>query len=1016
MATAKLELLADSRQIRTADRDLERINKTGRGTELTISKLGLAFTALGGAAAIGFAINSVRQFETALLGVAKTTGLAGQELNDFAQGISAISLRIPVSTAELLELAQAAGQMGVTGSENLEKFSVTVAKLGRASDLAGAEAATALARILNVTGENIESIDTLASVIVSLGNNVAATESEIARMTTEVARATSVFGVSSSEAAGLAAAMTSIGIRAELGGSSVGRAMQEITSAVQEGGERLDKFANTLGLNGERLAEAFEQDKLAAFQMFLAAVGELGLDAGNALESVGLGGQEIAKTIVPLSGNIDILTRTLGLASDEVENATALDKEFEATLSSLDSQIQISRNAVAQFGKEFGSELTPSITASLKAFNEWAAEGDNLAEAADTLISAGTLVATVFGARLVGALAASAKEKITNVTANVKLLKSEASLASSAQARAIQEQAAAKRSLAMASNDALRAGAITRLAIANGKVTATTNAATIATERYAASATAAGIATRGLAAAKALVGGPAGVAILAAGAIYQFSQRNRESLTEVESHTERVARLREELGLLADQQGRNAKEELENIQETSRARGNEIRDRLREIQEQRGIANEILQEVLSGDESRLDEMPDVARLARESTELRGELSDLDRAYADAARALQAYKKELKEAEERSNSTGESASVMSDQYQKVAQSLEDQIYQLQEEAGQLGENAASYDLMIAARQAGVELGSEEAEQLADLIARRDRLNASIREGAEAERDKARAKRESQEFRREQEETRTEFGGLQGELDIENSDDPQAARLEAQLNERLALIDEYRLTKEANQEAADAAELAAFSALEAEKTRIEQAEQETRKRDQLQQLDSTAQFFGQAADLAKSAGKEGFESYKAFATAQAVIGTYSSAVKAYDSLAGIPVVGPALGAAAAATAIAFGLQQVAAINKSQPSARAIGGNVYGGEEYLVGERGPEVVRMQGNGNVTPYNQLMREARNGDTNNRTTNANISFTLPEGNSDFRNRIADNRDLIYNVVAEVMNDRGMRF
>src|SRR5690606_6995991 len=161
---------------------------------------------------------------------------AGAELDAFSAKIDQISKEIPVGTTELLSLAQAAGQMGVTGSANLEKFSLTVAKLGRASDLAGEEADTALARILNVTGENIDSIDTLASVIVSLGNNVAATESEIANMTTEVARATGVFGVSSAEATTLAAAMTSIGIRAEAGGSSVGRAMQEITSRVQAGG------------------------------------------------------------------------------------------------------------------------------------------------------------------------------------------------------------------------------------------------------------------------------------------------------------------------------------------------------------------------------------------------------------------------------------------------------------------------------------------------------------------------------------------------------------------------------------------------------------------------------------------------------------------------------------------------------------------------------------------------------------------------------------------------------------
>jgi hypothetical protein len=54
-------------------------------------------------------------------------------------------------------------------------------------------------------------------------------------------------------------------------------------------------------------------------------------------------------------------------------------------------------------------------------------------------------------------------------------------------------------------------------------------------------------------------------------------------------------------------------------------------------------------------------------------------------------------------------------------------------------------------------------------------------------------------------------------------------------------------------------------------------------------------------------------------KAFAIAQAVIDTYLSANKAYASLSGIPVVGPALGAVAAGAAIAGGIKNVKEILK-------------------------------------------------------------------------------------------------
>lgn len=375
LGTLTLDLIAKVGGFEKGMKQAARQSKTSMGqVEKNVVKASKALVALG-VAASGVALVKViadyRAFETGLVGVAKTTGLAGAELESYAAGIIELSQAIPVSTDELLALSQAAGQMGVTGADNLAKFSETVAKLGRASDLAGEAAATSLARILNVTGESITEIDTLASVIVSLGNNVAATESEIAKMTTEVARATSAFGVSSAEAAAMAAAMTSIGIRAELGGSSVGRAMQEITARVRAGGEDLEDFAVALNLNADTLAELFAGNRTAAFEYFLQQVGELGLDAGNALEEVGLGGQEIAKTIIPLSNNMGIFAQTMALANAEVADATALDREFAATAATLDSQIIIFKNSVTALSLAFGNQAgTSGLSAAVAGASE----------------------------------------------------------------------------------------------------------------------------------------------------------------------------------------------------------------------------------------------------------------------------------------------------------------------------------------------------------------------------------------------------------------------------------------------------------------------------------------------------------------------------------------------------------------------------------------------------------------------------------------------------------------------
>ena len=89
-----------------------------------------------------------------------------------------------------------------------------------------------------------------------------------------------------------------------------------------------------------------------------------------------------------------------------------------------------------------------------------------------------------------------------------------------------------------------------------------------------------------------------------------------------------------------------------------------------------------------------------------------------------------------------------------------------------------------------------------------------------------------------------------------------------------------------------------------------TKIEQAKNQAL-------LVSTSDFFGNMAVLSQSGNKKMAAIGKAAAIAQATISTYDSANKAYAALAGIPIMGPALGAAAAGAAIAAGLANVANI---------------------------------------------------------------------------------------------------
>ena len=352
---------------RAGDKSLKKIEKAGGKASLGLTKLSDRAQALGrnmkflyGAIAAAGAIRGLQEmvklyadFEAGLIGVGKTANLSKTELASLGQDIDALSKRIPVATDELLAIAQSAGQLGVKGAANILRFTETVAKLGTATDLSGNDAAMALARILNVTGETMDTVDVLGSVIVALGNNFA----------------TAVFGVSSAQASALAAALASVGVKSEVAGTSVGRVMHMMDAAVRSGGKHLDILSKITGQTGAQIKTLFAQDSTAAFVLFiegLKRISDAGGSAAEAMAALGLSDQRLLKTLPVLANRADLLATALNLASRETENSTALNEEAAKAFESLNSQTELMWNNIKSLARSIGEDLAPGVTTAVK--------------------------------------------------------------------------------------------------------------------------------------------------------------------------------------------------------------------------------------------------------------------------------------------------------------------------------------------------------------------------------------------------------------------------------------------------------------------------------------------------------------------------------------------------------------------------------------------------------------------------------------------------------------------------
>jgi tape measure domain-containing protein len=132
------------------------------------------------------------------------------------------------------------------------------------------------------------------------------------------------------------------------------------------------------------------------------------------------------------------------------------------------------------------------------------------------------------------------------------------------------------------------------------------------------------------------------------------------------------------------------------------------------------------------------------------------------------------------------------------------------------------------------------------------------------------------------------------------------------------------------------------------------------------------------------------------------------SYAAAMAAWKSLAGIPFVGPALGAAAAGGIIAAGVSYSA----KSLAGRALGGQVLAGESYVVGERGPEVLTMGStNGKIIPNSSVNKAPVSG-TVNRV--ANVSFNISANDAQgFESLLTASRGKIIDIINTALNDGG---
>ena len=424
-ARQQMQALADSSQSMGSRFQAAGQMLTSAGTALTTC-VTVPLAGMGAAS-----LKSAVDFESAFAGVRKTVDATKSQYKDLEDGIRSMSKQMPQSAAEIATVAESAGQLGIQ-RENVLSFTKVMVELGDTTNLSSEEAASALAQFANVTGMSMDNIDRLGSTIVALGNNLATTESAIVEMGQRMASTGSQIGMTEAQIMSWSGAMSSVGVSAEVGGSSFSKFAKDVQLAVETNSSQLSKFAKVAGMSSSEFSKAFKEDASGALQAFIKGLSESeekGTSVTAVLDALGYTEVGMSQTLSSLAGGYGTLSKALDVGSESWKENTALSKEAETRYQTTESQLEILKNQFQDVGISIGQILLPTLQSLMSALSSFASYLASLDEGTLRIITTIGMVAASIGPVLLilGSLASAIGNLI-----ELKALLAESSILSSA--------------------------------------------------------------------------------------------------------------------------------------------------------------------------------------------------------------------------------------------------------------------------------------------------------------------------------------------------------------------------------------------------------------------------------------------------------------------------------------------------------------------------------------------------------------------------------------------------------
>lgn len=365
------------------------------------------------------AISAAKDYEYALADVQKVANLTSKQTKDLGHDFMDLSSKVPMSTNELLKIAEAGGRMYKTVPE-LKEYTQVMSELGNTTDLSLTEGAERLTKFMNIMDTGLDNFRNIGSTVVELGNNFVTSESNIVHMATRIASAGRMAGMSESQILGLANAMVSLDIRAERGGTAISKLLTMISRAVIGGTEDVEKFASAAGMSAEKFSQAWRSNPMEALQAFFSGLNQIQESGGNVykvMEELEIKEIRMSDVVRLLSINHEDLARSVAMANEAWGDNTALAEEAAQRYATNAAQLDVQRNRYENLKVAIGEKLLPIFVDFLDSVNDTIGSFNKLSDGTQSFIVKMGILAAAIGpvTTIIGGLTTGAGKAISTV-------------------------------------------------------------------------------------------------------------------------------------------------------------------------------------------------------------------------------------------------------------------------------------------------------------------------------------------------------------------------------------------------------------------------------------------------------------------------------------------------------------------------------------------------------------------------------------------------------------------------